>query len=114
MELRPALRRMYVAVQDVPTYWPVVEQLGFRPFDDASCELDGVAYTSVVLDFGPGSVDGWIAGLIGAELGVESEPVVDSGAREIAVRGEHVRLTPLEFGLFTHLRERQGKTVTPL
>ena len=112
MELRPALRRMYVAVQDVPTYWPVVEQLGFRPFDDGPCELDGVTYTSVVLDFGPGSVDGWIAGLIGAELGVDSDPVVDAGAREIAVRGEHVRLTPLEFGLFTHLRECPGKTVT--
>ena len=31
MALRPALRRMYVVVQDVPTYWPVVEKLGFRP-----------------------------------------------------------------------------------
>ena len=27
------------------------------------------------------------------------------------MRGEHVRLTPLEFGLFTRLRERPGKTV---
>ena len=30
MALRPALRRMYVVVHDVPTYWPVVEKLGFR------------------------------------------------------------------------------------
>ena len=41
MALRPALRRMYVVVQDVPTYWPVVEKLGFRPLPDSEAVLDG-------------------------------------------------------------------------
>ncbi len=36
MALRPALRQIYVVVQDVPTYWPVVEKLGFRPIADES------------------------------------------------------------------------------
>ena len=80
MELRPALRRMYVVVQDVPTYWPVVEQLGFRPLDGGGAVLDGVGYASVVLDFGPGSVDGWLAGLIAAELGVDSELSIDASS----------------------------------
>jgi len=31
MALRPALRRMYVVVQDVPTYRPVVGEPGLRP-----------------------------------------------------------------------------------
>ena len=74
MALRPALRRMYVVVRDVPTYWPVVEQLGFRPFADSVAALDGVEYTTVVLDFGPGSVDGWLAELVAGELGVGDEP----------------------------------------
>ena len=56
MALRPALRRMYVVVEDVATYWPVVEKLGFRPLADGVALLDGREYSTVVLDFGPGSV----------------------------------------------------------
>jgi len=112
MALRPRLRRMYVVVRDVPTYWPVVEQLGFRPLPGAAAVLDGVEYTSVVLDFGPGSVDGWLAGLVAAELGVADEPELDEVARELAVQGARVSLTPLEFGLLRHLREREGQAVT--
>ena len=73
--------------------------------------LDGSVYTSVVLDFGAGSVDGWLAGLIAAELGVESEPTIDAEARELVLHGTRVCLTPLEFGLFTRLHERDGETV---
>ena len=112
MELRPALRRMYVVVEDVPTYWPVVEQLGFRPLDAADVVIDGTTYTSVVLDFGPGSVDGWLAGLIAAELGVEREPTIDAAAREVFLHGKRVHLTPLEFGVFIRLSEVEGRTVT--
>lgn len=112
MALRPALRRMYVVVHDVPTYWPVVEKLGFRPIADRGVAVDGIEYTSVVLDFGPGSVDGWLAELVGAELGVGDEPSPDETARELSVHGERVALTPLEFGLFNHLRQCEGKAVS--
>ena len=111
MALRPRLRRMYVVVRDVPTYWPVVEQLGFRPLPGVAAVLDGAEYTSVVLDFGPGSVDGWLAGLLAAELGVDEEPELDAVARELSVQGECVALTPLEFGLLGHLRKREGRAV---
>ena len=111
MALRPRLRRIYVVVRDVPTYWPVVEKLGFRPLPGAAAVLDGVEYTSVVLDFGPGSVDGWLAGLVAAELGVAEEPELDEVARELAVQGVRVSLTPLEFGLLRHLRDREGQAV---
>jgi AAA ATPase domain len=112
MALRPALRRMYVVVRDVPTYWPVVEKLGFRPLPDSGAVLDGNEYASVVLDFGPGSVDGWLATLVADELGIEEEPGLDEQARELSVDGTPVQLTPLEYGVFRHLREREGKTVT--
>ena len=112
MALRPALRRMYVVVQDVPTYWPVVEKLGFRPLPDSEAALDGTEYASVVLDFGPGSVDGWLASLVADELGIEEDPELDEEARELAVDGKPVPLTPLEYGLFRQLREHEGKTVT--
>lgn len=112
MALRPALRRMYVVVHDVPTYWPIVEKLGFRPIAGDPIEIGGVEYASVALDFGPGSVDGWLAGLVGAELGIDDEPSSDAGARELVVRGRPVALTPLEFGLFDHLRQCEGKAVS--
>jgi Transcriptional regulatory protein, C terminal/AAA ATPase domain len=112
MALRPALRRMYVVVQEVPTYWPVVEKLGFRPLADGSAVLDGAEYASVVLDFGPGSVDGWLASLVAGELGVTDEPELDEDSRELTVGGEPVSLTRLEFGLFRHLRDREGKSVS--
>ena len=114
MALRPALRRIYIVVQDAPTYWPVVEKLGFRPIAEQPASTIGrrSTYTSVVLDFGPGSVDGWLAGLVGAELGVGDEPSNRRGARELRCTGERVALTPLEFGLFSHLREREGRAVS--
>jgi hypothetical protein len=111
MALRPRLRRIYVVVRDVPTYWPVVEKLGFRPLPGPAAVLDGTDYMTVVLDFGPGSVDGWLAGLLAAELGAREEPELDPVARELSVQGQRVSLTPLEFGLLSHLRAREGRVV---
>jgi len=112
MALRPALRRMYVVVRDVPGYWPVVERLGFRPFAGSASLLDGVEYTSVVLDFGPGSVDGWLATLVADELGLGRDDELDETSLELRVQGAPVALTPLEFGLFRHLRDREGRSVS--
>jgi hypothetical protein len=62
MALRPALRRIYVVVRDVPTYWPIVERLGFRPLTDKPAVMDGVEYSTVVLDSVPTRwADGWCA-----------------------------------------------------
>jgi hypothetical protein len=112
MALRPSLRRMYVVVHDVPTYWAVVENLGFRPLEDGVVVLDGRSYSTVVLDFGAGSVDGWLSSLVGGELGLDPEPELDEQARELAIDGRLVGLTPLELALFQHLRRREGVTVS--
>jgi DNA-binding CsgD family transcriptional regulator len=77
MELRPRLRRLYTAVVDLPTYAPMVTPLGFVPVPTADVELGGVTYRTAMLDFGPSSVDGWLSGLIEAELHelVDDRPV---------------------------------------
>ena len=111
MALRPTLRRMYVTVEDVRSYWPAVRELRFRPIA-APAVLDGREYTTVVLDFGPDSVDGWLVDVLATELGLADEPSLDTGARTLTVHGEPIALTPLEFGLFQHLRDREGRTVT--
>ena len=123
MVMRPALRRMYVSVNDAATYLPVVERLGFRPLPlplgprgrqdpgfAAPAVLDGDDYASVVLDFGPGSVDGWLARLVAAELGLDDDPL-DESARELMVGGRLVALTRLEFGVLRHLDAAGGRTV---
>ena len=107
MALRPALRRMYVTVEDVQCYWPVVRELRFRPIP-APAVIDGREYATVVLDFGPDSVDGWLVDVLATELGLADEPALDAGARQLTVHGEPIALTPLEFGLFQHLRDRQA------
>jgi hypothetical protein len=112
MALRPALRRMYVVVHDVPTYWPIVEKLGFRPLNDGVVVIDGQSYATVVLDFGPASVDGWLSTLVAGELGFKPEPDLDEQARELAIQGKLVSPTPLELGVFQYLRQREGHTVS--
>jgi hypothetical protein len=112
MALRPDLRRIYVTVTDVPTYWPTVEKLGFRPVAETPAELDGTGYASVFLDFGPGSVDGWLAGLVAAELGLEARLQLDQTANEVVVEGQPISLTPLEFGVLQRLERGRGRAVT--
>lgn len=45
---------------------PLLEPLGFAPVGEA-IPLGDIAYQALVLDFGPRSVDGWLARLIDAE-----------------------------------------------
>jgi hypothetical protein len=112
MALRPDLRRIYVAVQDVPTYWPAVEKLGFRPVAERAAEVGGEAYASVFLDFGPGSVDGWLGGLVAAELGLEPAIRLDDSSHEVILDGTPTALTPLEFGVLQALERAGGRVVS--
>lgn len=114
MLLRPKLRRMFTVVHDPAPYLPVILELGFRPLGEAdgSVDLDGRAYTSVGLDFGPRSVDGWLAGLVAAELGIAGEVALDADAREVRINGSTVQLTPLEFGVLTCLQRHEGRAVS--
>ncbi len=112
MELRPHLRRVYVAVCDVPTYGPVLQKLGFQLPNEVRAELDGRVYHTAMLDFGPASVDGWLAGLAAAELGVEEDDLLDSEARELVLDGRRVGLTRLESALLQYLYQHEGKVVT--
>lgn len=86
MALRPSLRRLYTTVTDLATYAPIVVPLGFAPIEEANATVGGIVYHSALLDFGPSSVDGWIASLVGEELGVESEKdaeTVTEGGRQL-------------------------------
>jgi class 3 adenylate cyclase len=68
MEMRPDLRRIYCPVNDIAAYAPIVTPLGFTPIDEAHIDVNGVMFYTAMLDFGEDSVDGWLRGLIDAEL----------------------------------------------
>lgn len=113
MEKRPTLRRVYLVLEDFDAYAPAASELGIRPLPGVSVELDGRRYRSAVLDFGPGSVDGWLTDLAAAELGLEGEsPLLDVGARELVLPHGRTELTPLEFGLLRYLMDREGQAVS--
>jgi DNA-binding response OmpR family regulator len=64
-----------------------------------------------MLDFGSGSVDGWLAGLVAKELAAADALLLDAGARELIVDGQRRPLTPLEFDVLRYLIEREGQAV---
>lgn len=111
LALRPRLRRVYMTLQDIGPYAAAAQTLGFVPVPSCDVKLDGRTYFSAMLDFGPSSVDGWLARLVAAELGVTGNDMLDVDARELVIDDCRVRLTKLEFSVFRYLREREGKAV---
>ena len=112
LELRPDLRRVYMTLRDIGPYGPAATQLGFSVLDDLAVNIDGAAYHSAMLDFGPGSVDGWICNLVAAELGIGEEQMLDAGSRELRINDDRIPLTPLEFGVVSMLESRPGEAVS--
>jgi hypothetical protein len=112
MELRPQLRRVYTGVYDIATYGEAAATLGIAPLPGGPIDLDGVAYHPAALEFGPGSVDAWLAWLVAGELGIEDDELLDLENRQLVLDGRRVDLTPLEFGFMRELVAHQGRTVT--
>lgn len=113
MEMRPGLRRMYLTLRDLVPYGAAAQSLGFKVLPAQQVTLGGVAYHTAMLDFGPGSVDGWLAYLAAAELGIPAtDTLLDADARELVLGAQRVALTPLEFGVMSHLSLRAGKAVS--
>ena len=66
LELRPALARVYVAVTSWPDAAPVLRPLGFGRIGP-EVRVGALAQQPCALDFGAGSVDGWLQRLVLAE-----------------------------------------------
>jgi DNA-binding response OmpR family regulator len=75
-------------------------------------EACGKSYQSAMLDFGPSSVDGWLARLLAAELGVEESGLLDCAAHELVLNGRRVGLSRLELGVIEFLYRRPGEAVS--
>ena len=110
LELRPELRRIYTTVCDIETFAPIVTPLGFVPLPEV-VELGDLTFHSAFLDFGPSSIDGWLAKLVASELLIEQYSILDPVERQLVLDGRRVDLTRLEFAVFDYLLQREGKVV---
>lgn len=110
MLLRPALRRLYSTLADPSPYAAAAAALMFTPLPDA-VDLGGTTYYQSMLDFGPSSVDGWLARLAASELGIveATSPALDG--RELRVGCDVVALSRLESELLAYLMARPGRAV---
>jgi Transcriptional regulatory protein, C terminal len=113
LELRPALRRVYLGLRDMAPYAAAAGSLGFQVLDISSEKA--CATRHAMLDFGRASVDGWIAGLLGRELGqdgISAASPLDVGARELILGDTRVALTPKEFALLQYLHAHSERAVS--
>ncbi len=109
--MRPSLRRLYCTRTDYETYAPIFQNLRFKTLSNHAVDLDDRTYHTDVLDFGAGLFSGWLTRLVGDDLGVAEEEILDEDACELLVDGERVGLTPLEFGVMRYLNEHEGEVV---
>jgi DNA-binding CsgD family transcriptional regulator len=91
LELRPRLSRLYSVMVEPEALAPIFVPLGFAPVGDPVA-VGEVAHQPVWLDFGEGSVDGWLSRLINAEVEAAAEAVPAAtadglSAREVEVLG---------------------------
>ena len=112
MDLRPNLRRIYTAVLDLATFGPMVAPLGFRPLPGEPPSFDGIPDYGAALDFGPSSIDGWLANLVAAELQIDDDSILDLVQHQLVLDGRRVDLTKLEFSVMSYLDQRRGTVVS--
>jgi DNA-binding response OmpR family regulator len=112
LELRPHLRRLYGAVSDVDRTLTALAPLGFAVLPDAPVRIGKDAHWTLVNDFGPGSIDGWLSEVVGRELAAEEPTVLDPAARRLLLDGRGVDLSRLELDVLRHLQRREGVAVT--
>jgi hypothetical protein len=111
MEMRPALRWVYLPLVDPMPYVPVATRLGFAVPDDGKVDIEGKLYHTAILDMGPDSFDGWISRLLEAEIGQAGADVLDERSRQFTLGGANIQLSALEFGVMRRLYARDGLPV---
>ncbi|MDP6715331.1 MAG: ATP-binding protein [SAR202 cluster bacterium] len=103
MGMRPDIRQVFVTLRELKIYASPFEIVGLHRMDAPSVVFDGQEYIPLIGDMGPLSVDGWMARLVAAELGIEEGGILDVDARELVLDNQRVGLTRLEFEVMHYL-----------
>jgi DNA-binding winged helix-turn-helix (wHTH) protein len=104
-------RRIYVGMSHPEAALSVLGALGFTAPESLAPGVGGVGIGTITLDFGPGGVLGWLAGLVDAQFPAAASPF-DIEARTLRTATGTVPLTKLEFGVMKYLDAHAGRVVT--
>jgi len=107
----PDARRIYVGMADPAAPLAVLGALGFTAPESLGPGAGGVGIGTIMLDFGPGGVLGWLAGLVDAQFADAASPF-DVEARALRTATGTIPLTKLEFGVMKYLDAHTGRVVT--
>lgn len=113
LELRPRLRRLYSEVPPDADFDRFLGPTGFRVVPTHPVRWGKREHRTVVLDFGPESVDGWLGRLVAAAVREPSTPAIriDEGSRELVVDDQRTPLTGREIEVLRYLMDRAGDAV---
>ncbi len=110
VQRRDEVRRVYAAAPSLAgAYGMCALVLGLEPLPGE--EPDGDGGGSLLLDLGPGLMDGYLADLAARQLLDDACGPLDATSRELVLDGRRVPLTPLEYGVLAYLHARQGRVV---
>jgi len=112
LERRPALRRVYLALEDPAPYAEAAATLGFEPLEGGPVAVGPSRVHGAVLDMGPESVEGWLSGVVAAELGLRPRSLIDASRRGLSLGDRFVPLTPREYEVMSFLESRDGRVAT--
>jgi hypothetical protein len=107
----PDAQRIYVGMAQPEAPLAVLSALGFSAPEALGPGVGGVEIGTILLDFGPGGVLGWLAGLVDAQFADAKSPF-DVAARALRTANGAVPLTKLEFGVMQYLDAHTGRVVT--
>jgi hypothetical protein len=110
VQRREEVRRVYAAAPSLAgAYGLCALLLGLEPLPGEKPQGDGGG--SLLLDLGPGLMDGWLADLASRQLLDDVCGPLDPSSRELVLDGRRLQLTPLEFGVLSYLHAREGRVV---
>ena len=112
----PTARRIYTGMAQPEVSLGVLAALGFEAPPELGPGVAGVGVGTLMLDFGPGGVLGWLARTVDAQFAdAQFAPAgswLDVNARALRLGSATVPLTKLEFSVMRYLQERSGRVVT--
>lgn len=112
IEMRPALGRTYTIARDLDLAMASLSPLGFRHEPRYDVDLGGVRHHTLVLDFGLGSIEGWLSRHLDFELAAGENPLLDIRAHALYIDGVEIGLSKLEFAVMDFLGQHAGEVVS--
>lgn len=116
MAMRPNLNHVYMTIENVMPFASVAKDLGFVMLQD-QIMFNTRAFTTAFLDFGEGSIDGWMSRTLMHEIELEGEkislpPWFDKNAHQLVFAQNRTDLTPLEYGVLATLIANEGIAIS--